>query len=58
MDLQTSVSAITVRASDNPHGVFSFSVSSLNLEFNEESDGGAFLIVDRKFGSIGKYEAL
>lgn len=52
-DLQRSIVSITVEASDDPHGVFSFAVNSINLTLFEDS-GSTHLVVDRKFGSIGK----
>ena len=54
---QSSVASITVEASNNPHGIFSFASSSLDLEVTEDQTRERFLVVDRKFGSIGTFSS-
>lgn len=47
-----------MEASNDPHGVFSFASSSHSVEFTEQLGGAAYLLIDRKFGSIGKLVSL
>ena len=53
IDTQSSTASITVEASNDPHGVFSIASSSLNLELTEDIGTDGYLVIDRKFGSIG-----
>lgn len=53
LDVQSSVASITVEASNDPHGVFSIASSSLDLELTEDIGSQGYLVIDRKFGSIG-----
>ncbi|KAH9498632.1 Adhesion G-protein coupled receptor V1 [Bulinus truncatus] len=52
VDAQLGVVLITVAGSNDPHGVFQLSASSLDMKV-QENIGTARLIVDRKFGAIG-----
>ncbi|XP_022110249.1 G-protein coupled receptor 98-like isoform X2 [Acanthaster planci] len=60
LDPQGSTASITVQASDEPHGVFSFAQGSEVVSI-AEGNTTVQLFVDRKFGSIGQvrvfYEA-
>ena len=53
LDPQGSTASITVQASDEPHGVFSFAQGS-DFVITQEGDITLQLFVERKFGSIGK----
>ena len=54
LDPQGSTATITVQASDEPHGVFSFAQGSDRV-VTPEGDTSLQLFVDRKFGSIGEW---
>lgn len=59
LDDQKSQASITVEASNDPHGVFSLAPSSLQIEAMETNmSGDSYVVVDRKFGSIGKFRKL
>ena len=53
IDPDASMATITLRASDNPHGVVEFQEISVLVESEESSP--AVLTVIREFGSIGRY---
>ncbi|XP_071965307.1 adhesion G-protein coupled receptor V1-like isoform X2 [Antedon mediterranea] len=61
LDPQGSVASITISASDEPHGVFSFAQGSNEITVSEDQET-LQLFVDRKFGNIGSvrvyYEVL
>ncbi|XP_033109462.1 adhesion G-protein coupled receptor V1-like [Anneissia japonica] len=52
LDPQGSVASITISASDEPHGVFSFAQGSDEITVSEDQQT-VQLFVDRKFGNIG-----
>ncbi|XP_038076858.1 adhesion G-protein coupled receptor V1-like isoform X2 [Patiria miniata] len=60
LDPQGSTASVTIQASDEPHGVFSFAQGS-EVVMVAEGNTTVQLFVDRKFGSIGRvrvfYEA-
>ena len=51
-DPMSGVAVITIEGGNDPHGVFSFAESSLNIHV-EEGNTAVQLSVDRKFGAIG-----
>lgn len=56
LDPRTSSASLTVRASNDPHGVFSFASSSIDTEVSEGDSNTPYLLIDRKFGSIGGFQ--
>ena len=54
LDPQGSIASVTIQASDEPHGVFSFAQGS-EVVMVAEGNMTVQLFVDRKFGSIGNY---
>ena len=54
LDPRGSTASITVQASDEPHGVFSFAQGS-DFVLTQEGEITLQLFVERKFGSIGKF---
>ena len=53
VDPQKSVAIVTIEGGNEPHGVFSFADGSHRLKVPEAPDR-PHLIIDRKFGAIGK----
>ena len=56
LDSDATVATITLRASDNPHGVVEFQELSVEAESSESSP--VVLTIVREFGSIGKHFTL
>lgn len=50
---QNGMALITIEGGNEPHGVFSFAQSSLDLAV-EEGDTTAELTITRRYGNIGK----
>ena len=56
IDPAAASAALTIRGSDEPHGVISFATASKRTIVGEGGTGGSGIVklfVDRKFGTIG-----
>jgi G-protein coupled receptor 98 len=51
---QDAVAVVTIEGGNEPHGVISFALNSLDRKASE-SDSTIQLTIDRKFGSIGQF---
>ena len=56
LDQTSSTATITIRASDNPHGIVEFQSSSLDVLTDESAM--LELTIIRTFGTIGKYSLI
>lgn len=52
---QDALAIVTIEGGNEPHGIISFALSSLDRRVSE-GDNLIQLTVDRKFGAIGEYK--